>query len=73
MNAIRQIYNKWTALAQKIGNFQATLIFSFLYFLLVTPIGIMTQIFSPTLKTGGASNWTKIQNQPSSLKRLREQ
>ncbi len=67
---IKRIWNKWKKIAEKIGNFQATIIFSILYFLIVSPIGIIFSLFSDPLDFKSKPSWKKIPNNPSSLEKL---
>lgn len=67
---MKKMWHKWANLAEKIGNFQITVIFSLLYFILVLPIGLIAKskhIFTRKVE------WEKIKNSTSSLEKLRQQ
>ena len=47
---LKKAWSKWKVFAQKVGNFQARVILSLFYFLLVTPIGILIRLFGDPLR-----------------------
>ena len=46
---LRELWYKWKPIAAKIGNFQARLILSLLYFVIVTPFGLAVRFLSDPL------------------------
>lgn len=70
---MKKIWEKWKELTEKIGNFQASILFSFLYFVLVVPIGIASSFFSDHLRTREFPMWEKMVNYSSSFKKLKKQ
>lgn len=46
-----RLWRKWKALAWKIGNFQARVLLSLLYFTLLLPFGVGLRLLSDPLKT----------------------
>ncbi len=47
---VKKLWSKWKALAQKIGNFQARVILSLFYFIIVSPIGIVFKFADDSLR-----------------------
>ena len=46
---LRELWHKWKPIATRIGNFQARLILSLLYFVIVTPFGLAVRFLSDPL------------------------
>ena len=46
---LRKIWIRWKVIAQKIGDFQARLILTLVYFIFVTPFGIFVRLLSDPL------------------------
>lgn len=57
----------------KIGDFQAGLIFSVLYFLIITPLGFVVNLFNDFLLIRGFPVWKDTNIKPNSVSGLREQ
>jgi len=70
---MKKAWEKWKEIAEKIGNFQANLIFSLFYFVLVTPIGIIASLFKDLLFTKSSPEWMKFDNNTSTINQLKEQ
>ncbi len=70
---VRLVWNKWKAVAEKVGNFQATIIFSVLYFLLITPFGVISSLFKDSLKLKSDPSWSDVEKNSSNLQEMREQ
>lgn len=70
---LKIVWNKWKQLAERIGNFQATIIFSLLYFILITPIGLIVNLFSDFLKLKGKPKWETVEDNSSTLEKLKLQ
>jgi len=47
---LSKLWARWKAIATKIGNFQARLILSLFYFLIVTPFGLVMRFFADPLQ-----------------------
>jgi hypothetical protein len=47
---LRAAWNAWKRVAQKIGNFQARVLLTILYAVLVLPFGLMARLFSDSLQ-----------------------
>lgn len=67
------LWNKWKSIAEKIGNFQATIIFSFLYFSLVVPFGKIASLFKDFLAKKEFPQWKEINDNISTLEKLKLQ
>lgn len=70
---MNNVWEKWKVLAKKIGNFQVSIIFSILYFLLVTPLGLLSNIFNDFLDIKQAPKWKKYTDNTSSLLKMKDQ
>lgn len=69
----KKAWNKWKNIAEKIGNFQATIIFSLLYFILITPVGLVTNALSDFLKLKTTPNWELMEDNWSTIDKLKLQ
>lgn len=70
---MRNLWEKWKELAEKIGDFQANLIFSIFYFLLMMPIGLVSGIFADFLALKKDPQWGEIDAGVSTLEEMKEQ
>ena len=63
MNLIKKFWEKWKAFGHKVGNFQARLILSLFYFIVISPFGMVVKVFSKPLrlKLSHTSNWLVYQ------------
>jgi len=71
---LKQLWQGWQKVAKKIGDFQARLILSLFYFLIVLPMGLIARMFSDPLslkKT--AARWHAKQSSPARLEDARRQ
>jgi hypothetical protein len=48
--ALKRFWRAWTRLAHKIGNFQARVLLTILYAVLVFPFGIVVRLFADPLR-----------------------
>ncbi len=53
--ALGWVWNRWKAIAHVIGNFQARLLLSAFYFVVLAPFGIGVRLFSDRLRLKGRS------------------
>lgn len=58
---------------EKIGNVQMIIIFSVLYFVLVTPVGLLMRIFKDSLRVKQFPQWLAMEDNSSTLKKMKEQ
>ena len=70
---MRSLWNKWKKIAQKIGDIQTTILFSILYFLLVIPIGLISQLKNDYLRKKEFPYWIEIADNSSTMKKLKQQ
>lgn len=70
---MKKLWVKWKELAEKIGSFQASLIFSLFYYILVVPVGIIVNFFSDFLGIRQMPKWTKSDIEIETLENLEEQ
>jgi len=47
MSFLKWLWNKWTPIAHAIGNFQAQVILSIFYIVIIFPLGIVYKIINP--------------------------
>jgi hypothetical protein len=73
---VKKLWSKWKVFAQKIGNFQARVILSLFYFLIVSPIGIVFKFTDDSLRLKrpkANSYWLNRNINKSSLEEERRQ
>jgi hypothetical protein len=61
MNLIKNLWEKWKILGHKIGNFQARLILTFFYFVVICPFAAVVKYGAKPLrlKVLHTSNWLR--------------
>lgn len=69
---VRLGWERWKKLAKRIGKFQARIIFSILYFIVVTPIGYISGK-KTTRKNSAKPQWSDYTDQPNSLSEMTNQ
>jgi hypothetical protein len=59
MNLLRKFWEKWKAFGHKVGNFQARLILTIFYFVVISPFAAVVKFVSKPLrlKMLRTSNW----------------
>lgn len=57
MTALRLLLKAWKGIAHKIANFQARLILSLFYYLILTPFALRVKIFSDPLQLKRFRGW----------------
>jgi hypothetical protein len=59
MNLVKKFWQKWKIFGHKVGNFQARLVLSGFYFVLVFPFGAIVRFGAKPLrlKMSSTSNW----------------
>lgn len=70
---IKNIWEKWKLVAEKIGNFQTNLIFSILYFILIVPVSFVANMFMDFLEVKKFPKWSDMDDNSGTLKKLRDQ
>ncbi len=70
---MKKFYEIWKKIAEKIGDFQASVLFSFMYFLIVTPIGFIARYFKDFHSERHNAEWAKIEDNSSSIDKLKLQ
>lgn len=50
MNTLKRIWEAWKQIAQKIGNFQARVLLTIIYSVLILPFGLAVRLFSDPLR-----------------------
>ena len=70
---MNKIWEKWKRVAEKIGNFQAGLLFSILYFILVTPVGLIASFLQDFLAVRKFPKWQEMKDTASTLSKMKNQ
>ncbi len=72
---LKRLWQKWKIIAEKIGNFQARVILTLIYFIFATPIGLVMRYFSDPLKLkrDSDSNWVHREQQKTTLEDAKRQ
>ncbi len=73
---LRRVWNRWKAIAQVIGDFQARIILTLFYFIVIAPGGLIVRAVSDPLQLKpppGASTWTPHKAENPSLDEARRQ
>ena len=47
---LRDLWNRWLVLAQKIGKFQSRIVLTMVYFVIVLPFGLGVRLFADPLR-----------------------
>lgn len=55
---LRKLWNRWKAIGQKIADFQARLILTLVYFIVVLPFGLLVRLLSDPLAVKNKSRTT---------------
>lgn len=63
---LRDLWNRWLVLAQKIGKFQSRIVLTVVYFVIVLPFGLGVRLFADPLRIRRSysqqqSNWSARQ------------
>ena len=73
---LRVAWQGWKRIAEKIGHFQAKVLFSLLYFIVVAPFALGVKLFSDPLrikKKSGETWWREHPRQTLTLEEARRQ
>jgi hypothetical protein len=73
---LRETWYAWKRIAERIGHFQARVLWGFLYFVLVTPFALGVKIFADPLRIrrrSSSSWWLEHPRQTSTLEEARRQ
>ncbi len=73
---LRRTWNRWKAIAQVIGDFQARIILTLFYFVLITPGALIVRAVSDPLRLNrprSGSLWTAHPSEPQRLDDARRQ
>lgn len=69
---MKSIWDRWKKIAKIIGNFQAKVIFSILYFVLITPLGFFVGLSKDYLNKNNKT-WNKVDDVFSDLEKVKKQ
>lgn len=75
MNLLNTLWKKWLRIAHAIGNFQAQVLFTIFYFLVLFPVGIKIRFSQDPLNLAGIkkkSNFSPWMHPEESLKEARK-
>ncbi len=70
----KQLWQGWVKVAKKIGDFQARLMLTIFYFVLILPMGLIARMFAdPLALKRSTASWTSRTSAPPSLEEARRQ
>lgn len=67
---MRKIYHIWKKLAEQIGNFQATIVFSLLYLVIVTPIGLVFNLAIDIFDVKSKARWSDVEASDGQVEKM---
>ena len=71
---LKELWRRWEKVAKRIGDFQARLILSLFYFLIVLPMGLIARRFSDPLSLNkSAARWDAKPSSPARIEDARRQ
>ncbi len=73
---LRQLWQEWKILARHIGNFQARVLITLVYFTLILPFGLGVSLFADPLqmkRPRAASHWLSRETRDLNLERAKTQ
>jgi hypothetical protein len=71
---LKRAWNAWKAIAHKIGNFQARVLLTIFYGVLVMPFGLAARLFSDPLRIKRRpAEWLEHPNEPIDMQWARRQ
>ncbi len=70
---MKEAWTKWKELAEKVGNIQANVIFSFLFFVIITPVGFLLRLFKNPLNLKSKPQWHVIETEIDTIRSMEEQ
>jgi hypothetical protein len=71
---LKRLWAAWTRLAHKIGNFQARVLLTVLYALLVLPFGLIVRVFADPLRIKKRpARWLDHPDEAHDLRQARKQ
>lgn len=72
---ITLVWKKWKAFGRVVADFQARVLLSFFYFVLLLPVGILVRVFSDRLRIKGSSHvgWSDWDPKADTLEQARSQ
>ncbi|MFI5088967.1 MAG: hypothetical protein ACHP7P_02775 [Terriglobales bacterium] len=74
MNTLKRIWAAWKQIAQKIGNFQARVLLTVIYAVLILPFGLAVRLFSDPLRIKRRPEaWLDHGDDPSTIEWARRQ
>jgi len=74
MNTLKRIWAAWKQIAQKIGNFQARVLLTVIYAVLILPFGLAVRLFSDPLRIKRRpEGWLDHGDDPSTMEWARRQ
>jgi len=73
-NQLKNLWQRWQKVAKRIGDFQARLILSLVYILIVLPMGLIARMFSdPLERKKTAAHWNAKPSSPPRIDEARRQ
>ena len=74
-SSLTRLWKKWLPIAQAIGNFQAQVILTIFYFVIVAPLGVGLRLFADPLRVRkkAKSNFQRWEHPKETLETARRQ
>jgi hypothetical protein len=75
MGVARSLWEGWKRVARKIGEVQAVIVFTVLYYCVIGPVGLVLQLLSDPLRlrARGGTHWVPRPGMHATLDRARRQ
>ena len=70
---IKNIWTNWKRLAERTGSFQAVVVFSVLYFVLIVPMGLLSNLYNDYLRIKKFPEWEDYELNSGSMKDIKGQ
>ena len=70
---MKNAWTKWKELAEKAGNVQANIIFSFFFFVIITPASFVLRIFKDLLHLKNKPQWYAVETEIDTIRSMKEQ
>ena len=75
MSFWRRVWNRWLRIAQVVGDFQARVVLSLFYFVIVLPFGLAVRLFGDPLglRRSRETSWTEFSARATTVEEARRQ
>lgn len=70
---MKKAWSKWKQFSKKVGTGQINFVFSILFFLIISPAGVLINYFSDFLKTKRFPQWEDVVETYNTIPKLKDQ